>query len=563
MSKFKLIGMLMLVFSILTACNDDDEIITDTGGTGEEGEVLPPPPGPDYVPQGKYNNNLNVVYYIPTDSDTVPDWHRRLSGVVLYIQDYYRQQMKNYGLGEKTFNLVINKQSPAYVKINYVKSEKISSAECMDPARGTSLAKQDLVNWFAAHPEEKVGNHFFVMMPGESASFFHGSYANWIDGTPLGMCFTACDYLGFSAWNYSQGKLSVGEIGGLMHELGHAFFLQHNSQKAGQAPQVALMNSGNWAYYPGNEQNVPLTLLDVMWLNEIQPFNDVENNYTKTPAYSGLKTRLSSDKDNIYVTVNFDSEDEVAGVGFYNDPWHNSDQKGKDADPYQYTEYDAVSYFVGANEKFSDQGSFVRNENSYEVSVVMPWKDLEARYKVPYADYKNVKAEIRFRVLFKGGLTIPAAADGPKVRTPRYYYQVHNENPDVVARYLDRSAWTATATTDGAEKLLDGTVADWRGMINSSVVIDMQQARKIRALFFQPGDNMTFRTTCVKVEGSLDGENYTELLPKYYMTDDNIESYEALLPGGDAEVRYLRMTLLKGKNSMMATFDEVSVFPAY
>ena len=91
----------------------------------------------------------------------------------------------------------------------------------------------------------------------------------------------------------------------------------------------------------------------------------------------------------------------------------------------------------------------------------------------------------------------------------------------------------------------------------------MQQARKIRALFFQPGDNMTFRTTCVKVEGSLDGENYTELLPKYYMTDDNIESYEALLPGGDAEVRYLRMTLLKGKNSMMATFDEVSVFPAY
>ena len=436
MSKFKLIGMLMLVFSILTACNDDDEIITDTGGTGEEGEVLPPPPGPDYVPQGKYNNNLNVVYYIPTDSDTVPDWHRRLSGVVLYIQDYYRQQMKNYGLGEKTFNLVVNKQSPAYVKINYVKSEKISSAECMDPARGTSLAKQDLVNWFAAHPEEKVGNHFFVMMPGESASFFHGSYADWIDGTPLGMCFTACDYLGFSAWNYSQGKLSVGEIGGLMHELGHAFFLQHNSQKAGQAPQVALMNSGNWDYYPGNEQNVPLTLLDVMWLNEIQPFNDVENNYTKTPAYSGLKTRLSSDKDNIYVTVNFDSEDEVAGVGFYNDPWHNSDQKGKDADPYQYTEYDAVSYFVGVNEKFSDQGSFVRNGNSYEVSVVMPWKDLEARYKVPYADYKNVKAEIRFRVLFKGGLTIPAAADGPKVRTPRYYYQVHNENPDVVARYL-------------------------------------------------------------------------------------------------------------------------------
>lgn len=562
MYKFKMIGMLMLVFSVLTACNDDDEIITDTGRTGEEGEVLPPPPGPDYVPQGNHNNNLNVVYYIPTDSDSVPDWHRRLSGVVLYIQDYYRQQMKNYGLGEKTFNLVVNKQSPAYVKINYVKSEKISSAECMDAAGGIYWAREDLLNWFAAHPEEKVGNHFFVMMPGESASFFHGTYDKWLDGTPVGMCFTACDHLGFSAWNYSQGNLSVGGMGGLMHELGHAFFLQHNSQKAGQAPQVALMNSGNWKYYPGNEQNVPLTLLDVMWLNEIQPFNDVENNYTKTPAYSGLKTRLSSDKDNIYVTVNFDSEDEVAGVGFYNDPWHDSDQK-KDANIYEFTEYDAVSYFVGVNEKFSDQGSFVRNGNSYEVSVVMPWKDLEARYKVPYADYKNVKAEIRFRVLFKGGLTIPAAADGPKAKTPRFYYQVHNENPDVVARYLDRSTWTATATTDGAEKLLDGTVADWRGMINSSVVIDMQQARKIRALFFQPGDNMTFRTTCVKVEGSLDGENYTELLPKYYMTDDNIESYEALLPGGDAEVRYLRMTLLKGKNSMMATFDEVSVFPAY
>lgn len=562
MKIFKIFWMLCLVVFSLAACSDDDNEVGPDGenNSGNSANLLPP--GPDYEPQGKYNNNLNVVYYIPSDSDTVPDWHRRLSGIVLYMQEYYRDQMKAHGLGDKTFHLVLNKQNPSYVKITYIKSEKVSSAQCQDAILGTSLAKADLLGYFKEHPEEKMGSHFLVLLPGESAGFFHGSYANWTDGSPLGLCMVACDQMGFSIENYHKG---LADVGGVMHELGHAFFLQHNSQKAWESPKVALMNSGNWEYTPGNEQNVPLTLLDVMWLNQIQPFNNEENNYSHLPEWnrSSLKMELTADKENIYAKVAFESPDEIVGVGFYNDPWHNSDQEGKDADPYQYTEYDAVSYYVGADSQFSDKGNFVRNGDQYEVSVVMPWKDLDAKFKVPYADYKNVKAEIRFRLMFKGGLTIPEAADGPKTMLPRYYYQVHNENPDIVARYLDRSSWSVTASSGDGKYLINAETSDWGAPVDSYAIIDMKEVRKIRALFFQPGDNRTFRTTCVKVEGSQDGEHYTDLLSKYFMTDDNIESYEAILPGGNAEVRYLKLTLLKSKSPVRATFDEISIFPAY
>lgn len=560
MSRFKIYWIVCLIVAGFASCGDDENL--DPQNPGETGNNVDNllPPGSTYIPQGKFSNNLNVIYYITTDSDTIPGWHRRLSGIVRHAQDYYRGEMARHGLGNKTFNLVLNEQNPYYVKISYVKSEKISSDDCKDPS-GIFTAKLDLIDWLKKNPEEKVGNHFMIFMPGESADFFHGTYGNWTDGSLLGMCFVASDFLGFSIEGFYNNQASVG---GVLHELGHALFLQHNSQRAWESPKVALMNSGNWSYLPGNEHNVPLTLMDVMWLNEIEPFNEKENQYKTAVSYNMGGMELKSDKDNIYAKLRFTTEQEIAGVTFYNDPWYSSDELKDDAS-HEYTEYDALSYFVCADANFSDKGTFVRNGNSYEVSLVMPWADLDGKFKIPHADFKNVKAEIRFRLIFKGGRSIPGPNEGPKGGAPRYYYQIHNENPDIVARYLDRSSWTVSTSdgSDGSWLVSGNEYVSWFTSVGAEAVIDMKEPRAVRALFLQPGTSPK-RANCVKVQGSLDGQNYTDILPKYYLSDDNIESYEAILPGGETNIRYLKLILLKAKvNSSSAAFNQISIFPSY
>jgi len=71
-------------------------------------EPLPEEETFNYSSSAEYN--LNVVYFLPTDVKERKDSHRRLSEILLHGQAFYRKYMKEYGFGDKTFNMLVDRQ---------------------------------------------------------------------------------------------------------------------------------------------------------------------------------------------------------------------------------------------------------------------------------------------------------------------------------------------------------------------------------------------------------------------------------------------------------------------
>ncbi|MFR7808162.1 MAG: hypothetical protein ACLU4N_02055 [Butyricimonas faecihominis] len=51
-------------------------------------------PQETYTAQRKYT--LNVVYYVPADMMEFDDWHYRLSGITLHMQNYFYENINRY-----------------------------------------------------------------------------------------------------------------------------------------------------------------------------------------------------------------------------------------------------------------------------------------------------------------------------------------------------------------------------------------------------------------------------------------------------------------------------------
>ena len=65
---------------------------------------------------------LNIVYFLPKDKLPIENYRQRLSDILLYTQDFYRQGMKNNGFGDKTFGL--RKDSDGKVKISVIPAQQ-------------------------------------------------------------------------------------------------------------------------------------------------------------------------------------------------------------------------------------------------------------------------------------------------------------------------------------------------------------------------------------------------------------------------------------------------------
>ena len=82
-----LLGVLLSVF-VISSCTD---VYKEADAENEEVVV---PPGETYTAQRKYT--LNVVYYVPADMMEFDDWHYRLSGITLHMQNYFYENINRY-----------------------------------------------------------------------------------------------------------------------------------------------------------------------------------------------------------------------------------------------------------------------------------------------------------------------------------------------------------------------------------------------------------------------------------------------------------------------------------
>ena len=69
----------------------------------------------DRIALKKTAQQLNVVYFLGSDTEPVPDYERRLSELLLYLQQFYGREMQRHGYGARSFGLDI--KSPGRVNI--------------------------------------------------------------------------------------------------------------------------------------------------------------------------------------------------------------------------------------------------------------------------------------------------------------------------------------------------------------------------------------------------------------------------------------------------------------
>ena len=388
--RFTLIYSLILGLLLCTACHEDDDV--------EAGKNMLPP-GPEYVKEGNYC--LNVVYYIRKGLDTLDNWHSIYSSYLKTLQSEYRAQMTRCGYKDKTFNLEVNKQNPAYIHILRLEGQN-------DTARTSQEVITEVMDYLNLHPEKKSGFFTVIFTPGMSLST---SAWNLMDDNNE---MTASGLI--SA--YTPASLNNGGVGTLMMTFGKMCFLAYNTEPFTHV-YYSMMNQTNGPSYWGISTR--LLPADAMWLNQNQIFNDKEKSYyTDSPEVNVTHSDFKFENDEVVVNCEFNSLQNVVGVVVYNDPWSYADREDDILDN-GYTIRDAVPY---ATDEVNKSGS------NYKISVRIPWNDLAVTYKVPKSGELYCEAEIRFRFLIEDGLAVPMENKGDIKSGFRYPYKIKDYVPD-------------------------------------------------------------------------------------------------------------------------------------
>ena len=206
---------------------------------------------------------LHVVYFTPSDRDPAPRYRERLNAILEDIRAFYRDGMVRCGFGPETFNLARDPQG--HLIIHFVKGKEPANdyqksdgdmvfGECREvlaaagiyPERETVLIFCNLADW---DPAARTFSHH---------SPYHGTWTQ-----TNGLCFVV-DSVILDLDNIRKdqpilkddeyGEMSLGKfnsifIGGIAHELGHAFGLQHCAERWDEKPLgTSLMGLGNHTY---------------------------------------------------------------------------------------------------------------------------------------------------------------------------------------------------------------------------------------------------------------------------------------------------------------------------
>lgn len=340
-----------------------------------------------------HTNNLNVIYFVPTNNPAKPEYERRLSEIMLSAQTYYGNQMELNGYGFKTFGLWTRKNKTR------IKIITIPAKYTYDKYTTANLSNilAEVNAYFAAHPGEKSGEHNLIIQPSIPSGVgnpYVGSGRN---------CF----------WpDRGEEVTSTTGIGGLMHELGHGLNLDHNRQRESRINDpnygTSLMGSGNGTY---GISPTFLTEADCAILNT----NQIFQTSTSITYYGAVTARIrrmnasySAAKGAIIASGRFNSSVPVTNVTFYLDPNYDNEGVGINND------YNAVTWSTNV----------IGTDSFY---VELPMIEMNNSYK------GNNPAELKVKLIHENG----------KITNTTYNFNFSNNIPviNIVPSQFDKSDW--------------------------------------------------------------------------------------------------------------------------
>ena len=462
---------LPLAFSVLiAACTVDAYNVSTSKSEAEENKPLSETWSA--VPEDHYC--LNVVYYVPADMDTLNLWHKRLSGLTLNTQTFFKDNMLRYKY-DKTFGLVVNDSNKNYIQMSYIKSKRETSkmklVDIMDMAN-------EVMEYFGTHTSEKQSNHFLVYMPTYTGSFINTVYLDPDGkGTPdHTITFAGCDAEKFDPkfLKSAKGRAAyLKSLGQVMYEQMYSFLVAGNSGLVTDSRFSlggSVSTTLNYTKYYDIPDKITLTPIDAFWLIEIQVFNK-KNEHEYVPVkdvevedvkFSWLDAEEGIfERDSLWVECTFRTSDDLVGAVMYLDPWRTSvDNVHKD--PNGRTDADAMGCIKNSSE-------FEKVGDSYKVSFLLLWSEMPPKnigylpgvtdtslsnFDDPSTRYiesnQICKSEIRFRFIGKGGMAYPqpgVSLKGDWESKFRWYFQTRRYKtslvtidvnvPDIVERYAE------------------------------------------------------------------------------------------------------------------------------
>lgn len=304
-------------------------------GTSSD-EVAVPDILKDRIALKKTAHQLNVVYFLGSDTEPVPDYERRLSELLLYLQQFYGKEMQRHGYGARSFGLDI--KSPGRVNIIEYKAKNPAAHYPYENGGGWKAA-QELDEFFKANPDRKKSRHTLIIMPTWNNEKNGPDNPGGVPFYGMGRNCFALDYPAFDIKHLGQktreGKLLTKWYGGLAHELGHGLNLPHNHQTTsdGKKYGTALMGAGNYTFGASPTFLTPAScaLLDACEVFSVTP---AQKFYEGRPEVEVKDVVISFKGDQILVSGNYKSPQTVKALNVYfQDPPYAVNQ-----------DYDAVSF---------------------------------------------------------------------------------------------------------------------------------------------------------------------------------------------------------------------------
>lgn len=195
-------------------------------------------------------HKLNVVYFVGQGYEPVADYERRVSELLVYLQQFYGKEMQRNGQGARSFGL--NMLPNGNVDIQLVRGKLPHTEYKYSGGHGKVRAEVD--EYYKAHPEKNFSQHLFILTP----TFLDDEYS---DANPGGVPFYgvgkscyALDYADFDLRHLGEdtpkGHLLTKWFGGFAHELGHGLNLPHNNGTVEETKALGtpLMGAGNYTF---------------------------------------------------------------------------------------------------------------------------------------------------------------------------------------------------------------------------------------------------------------------------------------------------------------------------
>ena len=277
---------------------------------------------------------VKIVYFIPSDCKPLEDRQERLGRVMKHVQNFYRNGMETHGYGPMTFALEWD--SPDNLKLYDVQGKKSQAEYGRNDYDVVRREVRDALRSQGVNAEREMIVIFQMLL-------------KWEDGkaTELGPYVGGGSHLSGTAWVYDDALLdaallpskepggyymhpcSVGQfnthyIGGIAHEMGHAFSLPHDCELNSQRPQLgnSLMGSGNHTY--GKEERDEgkgtfLSASSALRLSKVRSFAGDLPNANRRGQMQIENLAASYANDEITLTGQATSAPPLVGVVAYND----------------------------------------------------------------------------------------------------------------------------------------------------------------------------------------------------------------------------------------------------